>query len=212
MLASPRTRMVRSGKEPATQTGECRLPSSAAAKRAAPRSPHARGAFTAKRLADQQRRRHEAAAAAVAVAEEAAVAAATDAAAEAQLTTAPYPSDFRRRGVGVMPDASSCRGSHVCTGTARAWFQAWTSLLRLQILQQKREFLRERERWFREHGDGSELPGTTRCEQNNLFQRLKDRLFALRASAVIVRTRPAHRARCERVECNAAQCEPFHVE
>ena len=42
MLASPRTRMVRSGKEPATQTGECRLPSSAAAKRAAPRSPEER--------------------------------------------------------------------------------------------------------------------------------------------------------------------------
>ena len=42
------------------------------------------------------------------------------------------------------------------------------------------EFLRERARWFREHGDGSELPGTTRREQNNFFQRLKDRLFGLR--------------------------------
>ena len=42
------------------------------------------------------------------------------------------------------------------------------------------EFLQERARWFREHGDGSELQGTTRREQNNLFQRLKDRLFGLR--------------------------------
>ena len=41
-------------------------------------------------------------------------------------------------------------------------------------------FLQERARWFREHGDGSELQGTTRREQNNLFQRLKDRLFGLR--------------------------------
>ena len=41
-------------------------------------------------------------------------------------------------------------------------------------------FLQERARWFREHGDGSELQGVTRREQNNLFQRLKDRLFGLR--------------------------------
>ena len=42
------------------------------------------------------------------------------------------------------------------------------------------EFLQERARWFREHGDGSELQGATRREQNNIFQRLKDRLFGLR--------------------------------
>ena len=41
------------------------------------------------------------------------------------------------------------------------------------------DFLRERSRWFREHGDGSELPDATRREQNTVFQRLKDRLFAL---------------------------------
>ena len=42
------------------------------------------------------------------------------------------------------------------------------------------DFLRERSRWFREHGDGSELPDATRREQNTVFQRLKDRLFGLR--------------------------------
>ena len=41
------------------------------------------------------------------------------------------------------------------------------------------DFLRERARWFREHGDGSELYGTRR-EQNTFFQRLKDRVFSLR--------------------------------
>lgn len=40
-------------------------------------------------------------------------------------------------------------------------------------------FMCERARWFREHGDGSELHGTRR-EQNDRFQRLKDRLFRLR--------------------------------
>lgn len=42
------------------------------------------------------------------------------------------------------------------------------------------EFLQERARWFRENGNGSELQGETRREQNNRFQRLKDRLFGLR--------------------------------
>ena len=42
------------------------------------------------------------------------------------------------------------------------------------------EFLQERARWFREHGDGDELHGATRREQNNIFQRLRDRLFGLR--------------------------------
>ena len=42
------------------------------------------------------------------------------------------------------------------------------------------EYLHERARWFRKHGDGSELQGATRRDQNNIFQRLKDRLFGLR--------------------------------
>ena len=42
------------------------------------------------------------------------------------------------------------------------------------------EYLQERARWFREHGDGSELQGESRREQNDTFQRLKDRLFGLR--------------------------------
>ena len=42
------------------------------------------------------------------------------------------------------------------------------------------EYLQERARWFREHGDGSELQGESRREQNDNFQRLKDRLFGLR--------------------------------
>ena len=42
------------------------------------------------------------------------------------------------------------------------------------------DFLRERERWFQEHGDGAVLRGETRREQNTVFQRLKDRLFGLR--------------------------------
>ena len=41
------------------------------------------------------------------------------------------------------------------------------------------EFLQERARWFRDHG-GGELKGLTRLEQNEAFQRLKDRLFSLR--------------------------------
>ena len=42
------------------------------------------------------------------------------------------------------------------------------------------EYLCERARWFRDHGDGSELRGATRREQNKIFQRLKDGLFVLR--------------------------------
>ena len=41
------------------------------------------------------------------------------------------------------------------------------------------EFLQERARWFHDHG-GGELKGLTRLEQNEAFQRLKDRLFSLR--------------------------------
>ena len=41
-------------------------------------------------------------------------------------------------------------------------------------------FMIERARWFREHGDGCELQGESRREQNDKFQRLKDRLFGLR--------------------------------
>ena len=59
-------------------------------------------------------------------------------------------------------------------------------------------FLHERARWFREHGDGSELSGT--ANRTTSRQRLKDRPCL--AFAVIVQTRPAHHAPCERVECN----------
>ena len=45
-------------------------------------------------------------------------------------------------------------------------------------------FIIERARWFRDHGDGSELQGATRREQNDTFQRLKDRLFGLRRARV----------------------------
>ena len=41
------------------------------------------------------------------------------------------------------------------------------------------KFLQERARWFRDHGGGGELEGSTR-KQNEAFQRLKDRLFSLR--------------------------------
>ena len=41
------------------------------------------------------------------------------------------------------------------------------------------KFLQERARWFRDHGGGGELDGSTR-KQNEAFQRLKDRLFSLR--------------------------------
>ena len=40
-------------------------------------------------------------------------------------------------------------------------------------------FRQERARWYREHGDGTVLQGTLE-EQNNLFDRLKDRLLGLR--------------------------------
>ena len=42
-----------------------------------------------------------------------------------------------------------------------------------------REFRDEQARWFRDHGDGSELKGTRR-EQNTAFDRLRDKLFGAR--------------------------------
>ena len=41
------------------------------------------------------------------------------------------------------------------------------------------EFRDEQVRWFRDHGDGSELKGT-RSEQNTAFDRLRDKLFGAR--------------------------------
>ena len=40
-------------------------------------------------------------------------------------------------------------------------------------------FRQERARWFRDHGDGSELRGSLE-EQHRLFDRLKDKLLRLR--------------------------------
>ena len=57
------------------------------------------------------------------------------------------------------------------------------------------EFLRERARWFCEHADGNELLGETRREQNEAFQRLKDRLFGLRRN----RANPSGTSRAMRV-------------
>ena len=43
----------------------------------------------------------------------------------------------------------------------------------------EKDFHDEQARWFRDHGDGSELHGTRR-EQNRLFDRLRDKLFGFR--------------------------------